>query len=448
MLNIKLTTIFSAFCIVILCISAMSSIAAVDGDDKIGIFPFSRLASANVQTQIGDYYKKSKLENALAAALKKEGISVKNVDPQGQLPFTYEGINAPQFDIDADDFATPEQILGEIASQQGFSKIIFGHLEEISDSLFLVVRVYFVSLNKIQTTELSIKLKNITSEEVGKSIDELAGEVEKIMQNQPQSYRNMSNIFNEESQELNEESQGFNEESQGLVGFSTHTPDKGAIGYTVEDIYRMVLEYEFYVHPSKKHQNTINALVQKFSTTEKKLTKKKLTKELKDHSRDAKTIYKGQKLIIIRSKPIKYNPKKRKKPLIAPSTEVFNLCIFNPYELQFGNYEEANYIIENIIKKEPIFTRNQVWMPLNDWRIPTIKELFVITEYLPWDRHNKRNKYYFLSSELTAQADDWWVIIKYRSGTNLQGQPTYGIEFDTANSITGKALLVAVRNCP
>lgn len=121
-------------------------------DENIGILPFSRLASTSVQNKIGNYYYD--LENEFINTFKQKEFLVKLVEyPENQQRFTYEGMTAPPFDIDPDDFATPEQILLNICENNNLDKVIFGHLEEISDSLYLVARVYSKSNHQIMSVQ-------------------------------------------------------------------------------------------------------------------------------------------------------------------------------------------------------------------------------------------------------------------------------------------------------
>jgi len=150
-----------------ICLSITSCYAPVKNDhsqtpvlkptttEKIGILPFSKFVSESVRAKIGVYYKD--IERELVNILQKKGVSVTLIQyPADQEPFTYEEMEAPSFDIDADDFATPEQILSEISSQGEFDKVIFGHLEEISDSLYLVVRVYSKADSRVEPALLQI----------------------------------------------------------------------------------------------------------------------------------------------------------------------------------------------------------------------------------------------------------------------------------------------------
>ena len=110
-------------------------------DNKVGILSFSKLTSDGVKKGIGKYY--SSLESEFISTLKEKGFSINlTAYPNFQQPFTDDEMNAPPFDIDPDDFATPEQVLLNISENQGLDKIIFGHLEEVSDFLYLIARVY------------------------------------------------------------------------------------------------------------------------------------------------------------------------------------------------------------------------------------------------------------------------------------------------------------------
>ena len=141
--------------------------------DDVGILPFSKLVSDNVKMVMDNYY--NNFENELINALQTENIFVTAVKyPSGQQPFSYEEMEAPIFEIDADDFATPEQLLAGISSTLGFT--IFGHVEEISDSLYLVARVYLKADNKVRTMpiqKISITT-NFTTNEVDTIIGKLA----------------------------------------------------------------------------------------------------------------------------------------------------------------------------------------------------------------------------------------------------------------------------------
>ena len=91
-------------------------------------------------------------------------------------------MEAPPFEIDADDFATPEQILAEIA-KPGFNQIIFGHLEEISDALYFVARIY--SEGKIEPPiSQQISITSLTPTNIKTQIDKLATGIINQIQNQ------------------------------------------------------------------------------------------------------------------------------------------------------------------------------------------------------------------------------------------------------------------------
>ncbi|RKZ73864.1 MAG: hypothetical protein DRQ57_12930 [Gammaproteobacteria bacterium] len=155
----------------------------ITNNERIGILPFSVLISDDVKIKISQYYN-NQIENELIKLLKKNGIV--NVIPihypHGQQPFTYEEMNAPAFEIDADDFATPEQILKGISSRKGFSQIVFGHVEEISDSLYLVARVYSNADNQIKTTNKKIRITNLTADGINTKISTLANDVANFIQ--------------------------------------------------------------------------------------------------------------------------------------------------------------------------------------------------------------------------------------------------------------------------
>jgi hypothetical protein len=149
---------------------------------KIGFLPFSKLVSDNVITTIGPYY--NGFENELVNVLRKKRVLVTTIQyPGGQKPFTYEEMEAPPFEIDPDDFATPEQILSGMSSTQGFDRIIFGHLEEVSNFLYLVVRVYSKANNKIKPALVQkIDLASLTTTELKAKIKKLAIDIMKLIQ--------------------------------------------------------------------------------------------------------------------------------------------------------------------------------------------------------------------------------------------------------------------------
>lgn len=151
-------------------------------NSKIGILPFSKLVSDNVQTQIGKYY--NSFENEIANVLQAKGINVTHTSyPSSQQAFTYEGMEAPAFEIDPDDFATPEQILSKISKSAGLNNIIFGHLEEVSDSLYLVARVYSSTDNKIKSMPIQkINIATVTSQKVITKINQLATDIVRLIQ--------------------------------------------------------------------------------------------------------------------------------------------------------------------------------------------------------------------------------------------------------------------------
>jgi hypothetical protein len=152
-----------------------------NSDNKVGILSFSKLTSDGVKKKIGRYY--NGLESEFLSTLKEKGFSIELTEyPNIQQPFTYDEMNAPPFDIDPDDFATPEQVLLNISKNQGLDKIIFGHLEEVSDFLYLVVRVYSRADNeitsvqpiqKIKIEELEVKRIEIAFNEMAMKIAEL-----------------------------------------------------------------------------------------------------------------------------------------------------------------------------------------------------------------------------------------------------------------------------------
>lgn len=435
MLNTKWITV--VFLMGILCFSGVS--CAIDGGntEKVGILLFSRLASEPVTKQIKKYYQKKELEKALVDALQKEGIDdIKQVTySKGQQPFTYDEIGAPRFDIDLGDFATPEQILNDIASQQKFDKIIFGHLEEVSDALYLVARVYSKKGDTIASApEQKIKIKKINPAEVKTAIRQLVVEIAKILRtpSAPPQQTQQDDMLDE----------GL------LFGLDEPSPSQTAVSHyaTPKDIYRMILENEFYAHPDYKHyQVELDEL-----TKELKTTKETLTKELKHHSRS--TTYEKFKWIIkVKSKPTG----KTSKRLLKSSNKTFNLCIFNPSRFnpnlgfRWMTYQEAQDIIADI--KTRAVTKDG--KAFDDWRIPTIEELFAITRYLPWDKSPKTEPYYFWSSTLTKGAD-LWIVEKVFSGSSFnkktgRRQPFYGIDFNVADPLKGGiALLIVVRTCP
>jgi len=223
----------------------------------------------------------------------------------------------------------------------------------------------------------------------------------------------------------------------GLFGL-----DEAPVGYTIEYIYRMALEYEFYVLPSNEaeHQEAIDNLVQIFSTT-----KKRLIDELVRSRSAKKATYRSERRITkITSTPLK------KGRFITPSTETFSLCIFSPEAPHFGfrkqTYQEAQETLEKI-KKVNLSTSGG-WDFFNDWRIPTLKELFVITQYLPFKKRAGKTGYFFWSSNFTAEKNRW-TIRKFPTRFDRQGQPLnyYGIDFVSTERKTDLALLVAVRDC-
>jgi len=136
-------------------------------DKKLGILPFSRLMSDKVKKKTEQYYEE--LENDFVDNFQKNGILLRLAEyPKAQEPFTYEEMIAPPFEIDPEDFATPELILSEICKTQGFDTVIFGHFEEVSDALFIVARVYSKSDDKITSVQpvQQIKLKKLEVDRV------------------------------------------------------------------------------------------------------------------------------------------------------------------------------------------------------------------------------------------------------------------------------------------
>jgi len=148
----------------------------------IGLLPFSKLASDNIKTAIGNQYY-TYFETELFNSLKNKGLVVKLIQyPPNQEPFTYEEMEAPAFEIDPEDFAAPEQILAEIA-KLGFNQLIFGHLEEISDALYLVARIY--SDGKIEPSiSQQISITSLTPTNINVQIDKLATGIINQIQNQ------------------------------------------------------------------------------------------------------------------------------------------------------------------------------------------------------------------------------------------------------------------------
>jgi len=447
MLNIKWLQIAMMFFIGILCFSssAFYAVAGAEETDKIGILPFSKLVSDTVKAKIGKYYNEGEVEKTLVDALQNKGIVVNQIEyPNGQQPFTYDEIGAPRFDIDSGDFATPEQILNDIASHQKFDKIIFGHLEEVSDALYFVARVYSKNGDTIASApEQKIQITQFKSKKIGiaklkAAIDNLIVEITEIIKTPSVPPHNITTL---------------NDRDDFLFGFGETSPLSQQTVFsrtsyaTPKDIYKMVLENEFYVHPNyNSYRVELGDLVKELNTTPKKLTT-----ELKYHSRS--TTYKKFKWIIeIKSKPTGKTPGR----LLKPSNRVFDLCIFEPslHDPNFGfrwmTYQRAQSIIANI-KKIPVMrdpvTKNLI--ALNDWRIPTIEELFAITRYLPLDTYRCKKGCYFWSSTLTA-GTNLWIIRKFFSAFNQKtGRPFYGIDFGVAALPKGnKALLIAVRTCP
>jgi len=178
MLSAKWIRIISVFFVWLLCVGPLSYSAA-DEANKIGILPFSKLVSSAVENEIG-----ISLKDELVTALNNQEVVVFETQfPAGQVPFTYEEMEAPAFEIDPDDFATPEQILSELSSQHGFDEVIFGHLEEVSDSLYLVVRVYSASSNKIiLSQEEKLKTTGLQSTQVAEAVERLAVVVKEMVQ--------------------------------------------------------------------------------------------------------------------------------------------------------------------------------------------------------------------------------------------------------------------------
>ncbi|KHD06539.1 hypothetical protein PN36_08825 [Candidatus Thiomargarita nelsonii] len=430
--------IFVGFFEVLVSCYAQVQAAELVVPNQIGILPFSKLVSSAVDKKIGPSYL---MEKKLATALKKKGVKgIKSVKyPNGQAPFTYEEMEAPAFEIDADDFATPEQILSEIASTHGLDKVIFGHLEEVSDSLYLVVRVYSRSSNTITSLEeQEIKTTGLKSaNKVTGAINKLAGdvqnklavEVKKIVQETPVS--GSDNLL--DGTEV------------GLLGVD----DDVSVGYSVEDVYRKILEYEFYVVPPQRHNQIIGDLAQKFSTT-----RNVLVDELKNISRFPEKTYYGVNNVVSSRKywdiyKITSNPKGKGR-LITPSKKVFELCILSPNPGFRGlTYQEAKELVNKMNKKHrKVMVRQQKTKIkyFDKWRIPTIEELFAITQYLEWPRRNN-SEFSFWSKTLTDKAE-LWTFIKFRNGTTKRGKPRYGIDFAPADPNSGdRARLVAVHPC-
>ncbi|KHD06540.1 hypothetical protein PN36_08830 [Candidatus Thiomargarita nelsonii] len=144
-------------------------------DKKVGILPFSKLMSDSVKKKIGKY--SDELELSFVNNFKKKGILVSLAEyPKAQEPFTYEEMTAPPFEIDPEDFATPEQILADISQDQAFDTVIFGHFEEVSDALLIIARVYSKSEGKITSVQpvQQIKLKKLEVDRVKTAIEVLA----------------------------------------------------------------------------------------------------------------------------------------------------------------------------------------------------------------------------------------------------------------------------------
>jgi len=446
MLNAKWITRIYIFFIGLLCVGPVSDSAADDAT-KIGILPFSKLVSSAVENQIGTSYS---MENELATALNNKGVSVIEAEyPAGQEPFTYEEMEAPPFEIDADDFATPEQILSGISSRLGFDEVIFGHLEEISDSLFLVVRVFSVSSDTIAVKEQKIKTTGLQSAEIADAIENLAVEVKIIVQGPQVGDSQFSeNLLDEtESGDDSKTEQGQQAVVPGvsivqtpnsLDDFESGESDENfgddrAVGYnTVADVYRMILEYGFYVLPSDKfeHQKAIDNLAQKNS-----ITRDVLIDELKYNYR----LVDRKNFGYYREKRITSIPKGKGRFTTTLSNEEFSLCIwFDPiYTYKFRTYPEAQQYLNDKLSE--------------NWRIPTIKELFVITEFLPFGLNSPMETgYNFWSSTPTAEGENKnWVVRKFPIQFLERSVVEYGIDFDSV-SIEGVsresdvALLVAV----
>ena len=96
--------------------------------------------------------------------------------PSTQPPLTYDEMVAPDFDIDPDDFTTPEQILSKICENHQFDKIIFGHLEEVSGSLYLVARIYSKANNQITLVQpvQTIKIEELEVKQLEAILEQLA----------------------------------------------------------------------------------------------------------------------------------------------------------------------------------------------------------------------------------------------------------------------------------
>ncbi|OQW92867.1 MAG: hypothetical protein BWK78_00220 [Thiotrichaceae bacterium IS1] len=404
-----------------------------------GVLPFSKIVSQQVKKKIDKKY--TDLENEFVKLLGSHFHL-----HQDSPPISRQEMELPDVTIEPVG-GKPEERLQKLATDKRWHGIIFGHLEEdlLENALYLIVRVYLADQKKHWTfgnkdddkiAVASTSMKKELNSQLERQIQNRVKEIQGFLSSQqptpsppaPTSpeYSTPSTTTGQRGvgELLGAEEQTDVGEQIGATELSGHDvvapagPPKNPLS-TLTDVYRMLYEQNFYVHPgtSEEHKKAIAEVAK-----EKQLQETAVIKQLIYGSRNNVTV--------------PYNRCWDNLPVDPQKGKQVSFCFFDTKKCRrreafYGDYSSM---------MNSAYEKNA--------RLPTIEELFALTKYLPRPYpESDDQKIKFWSSTKTGENKVWILTMGWTQCDNSRSGWCYQPRIDSLPLNNNVAALFLVADC-
>ena len=448
---------------------------------EYGMIPFSKEVSPDLD--IGE-----DINFLFLGKLQAVGITIKAFGEQPRI--NYQMAESPEVTIEPVGEDAVKQQLETLSKTENLDGIIFGHIMQdlVKEMVYVIVRVYLVSEPEQYLTfghkdALGIKVPNVKPEIINERFAQISEDIKTWLRaKQPSSAATPQKSEPLTSEPLVPESDtpapqqppltveteppvtkptnaepvdivknlGGSEDLMYLLGGEELSPKKSEQDVridrevkTLKEIYTMLYEQEHYVHPWQKDEQVLRNIA-----AEKRIPLDSLKQRLKRHWREKRHRH---------YKNSCWMQGFTSAPTIFPHGKIYKLC-FDPSYLEKKSWQcfsgSKNKNIGKMIKRTHKQAKQKL-LDLNmgkykDWRLPTIDELFSMTNFLPISQKNRDFLKFWSSTTKTSQGEVIWglsvqtVFVPHGRTTKM----SYRTYVDELEKNKDSAFLIPVRDCP